>query len=41
MREAVRDRDNVESVYEAERNVLMNVRSKAASLSSLPHYCSV
>lgn len=33
--------DKIESVCEAERNVLINGRSKAASLSSPPHYRSV
>lgn len=41
MRETARDRDKIESVCEAKRNVLMNGRSKAASLSSPPHYRSV
>lgn len=40
-RETAIDRDKIESVCEAERNVLINGRSKAASLSSSPHYCSV
>jgi len=39
--ERERDRDGIESVCEAERNVLINGRSKAASQSSPPHYRSV